>query len=144
MGLDMYLNKKTYIGNQYKSEEEQAKVIVQGIKQARVSQIEEQVLYWRKENHFHKWFVDNVQDGMDDCEEYYVEKEILKNLISVCEDVLQDHQKAPKLLPTQEGFFFGSTSYDEYYFESVEQTLKSLKELLEEEGDGDFYYTCSW
>lgn len=24
--------------------------------------------YWRKANHIHKWFVDCVQDGEDDCE----------------------------------------------------------------------------
>ena len=26
-----------------------------------------QIASWRKANAIHKWFVDNVQDGVDDC-----------------------------------------------------------------------------
>ena len=28
--------------------------------------------YWRKANHIHKWIVDNLQDGKDDCQEHSV------------------------------------------------------------------------
>ena len=31
------------------------------------SRIIEQVGYWRKANQIHNWFVENVQDGEDDC-----------------------------------------------------------------------------
>ena len=34
--------------------------------------------YWRKSNQIHKWFVDNVQGGNDNCGEYYVSHEKLK------------------------------------------------------------------
>ncbi len=30
------------------------------------------VAYWRKNNAVHKWFVDNLNNGEDDCQEYYV------------------------------------------------------------------------
>lgn len=40
--------------------------------------------YWRKANHIHKWFVDNVQDGKDECQREYVSREDLKKLRDVC------------------------------------------------------------
>lgn len=48
------------------------------------SSISEQVAYWRKANHIHKWFVENVQGGDDNCEYYEVSKEQLEDLIDVC------------------------------------------------------------
>lgn len=48
----------------------------------------EMVGYWRKANHIHKWFVDNVQDGEDDCKEYRVSIEQLHKLRDICFDIL--------------------------------------------------------
>lgn len=49
----------------------------------------EEVGYWRKANHIHSWFVENVQDGDDDCEYHNeVTKEKLKELLDICEEVL--------------------------------------------------------
>lgn len=45
--------------------------------------------YWRKANAIHKWFVDNVQDGKDDCKTYYVDREQLRELRELCKKVLQ-------------------------------------------------------
>ena len=165
MGLDMYLKKRTYIGNMYRKEHERVKLlppdtqdnvfspIKEYPKTERISEIIENVAYWRKCNHIHKWFVDNVQDGEDDCREYYVPKESLKELVNICKQVLREAkigangiientEIVEELLPTVEGFFFGSTEYDEYYVESIKDTIKQLEPLLEEEGD--FYYQSSW
>lgn len=51
--------------------------------------IMEQVGYWRKANQIHKWFVEHVQDGEDDCQ-YHNEctKEILEELLDACKTVL--------------------------------------------------------
>ena len=91
--------------------------------------------YWRKANHIHKWFVDCVQDGEDDCEKYEVTESNLLDLKAVCEEVLnlkgKDEGKIEELLPTQGGFFFGDTTYDEYYFSEVEGTIKIINEVLE-------------
>ena len=182
MGLDMYLSKKTHVKNwDHQTPEQKHQVSVNKggvphphIKPERVSQIEERVAYWRKSNHIHRWFVDNVQDGEDNCREYYVEKEQLRELVNLCKQVNEIIRKAPKkmvvvvtgwqggkeikephevyditsteieeLLPTQEGFFFGGTEYDEWYIKDNENTIKMLEPLLEEE-DGDFYYQSSW
>lgn len=153
MGLDMYLHKKTYVGNKYRKPEEKIQVIVpnkqeeavfpiDSINNNRISNIEEEVACWRKSNQIHNWFVQNIQDGNDDCGDYYVSKESLKKLIDLCKEVLADKSKAETLLPSSAGFFFGSTEYDEWYFKDLTKTIDMLEPLLEE--SGDFYYHSSW
>src|SRR5690606_29699482 len=119
MGLDMYLNKRTYVGNNYRKPEQQVQItmlqnqdevtfpIESEIKQERITNVIEEVAYWRKCNAIHNWFVENVQDGEDDCGDYYVSKEQLKKLVDLCKNLLtnKDIGKAKELLPTQGGFF---------------------------------------
>lgn len=47
-----------------------------------------EVGYWRKANQIHNWFVENVQDGIDDCGIYEAKKEQLENLLDRCKLVL--------------------------------------------------------
>ena len=109
--------------------------------------IMEQVGYWRKANQIHSWFVDKVQDGIDDCDYHNeVTKEDLEELLDICRQVFFDHSLADELLPTQSGFFFGGTEYDEYYFDDIEATMNIIKNVLE---TTDFdkemiYYVSSW
>lgn len=67
MGLDMYLEKCSN-GN------------------------EEEVGYWRKSNQIHNWFVENVQDGEDDCGTYKVGIKKLTELLKTVETVLESIQ----------------------------------------------------
>lgn len=156
MGLDMYLNKKTYVQQwSHQQPDEKFHVTVKrgdkvykGIKPSRVTHIVEQVGYWRKANHIHQWFVTNCQDGEDNCSEYYVPASKLKELMEVCREVLsaRSTEKSEELLPTQSGFFFGSTDYDQYYYEDVAETFNMLGLLMAEDpnGEGDYYYQSSW
>lgn len=50
----------------------------------------DEVGYWRKANQIHNWFVENVQDGVDDCD-YHNEctEEVLKKLLDTCKTVLE-------------------------------------------------------
>jgi hypothetical protein len=138
MGLDMYLTKKTYVQNwDFMKESEKNYVSIEGadaghIKSERVQYITEQLCYWRKASQIHKWFIDNVQGGVDDCGKYTVSLPELKQLMDVCYEVITDNSKADELLPTSSGFFFGSTNYDEFYFTQVTNTYKILKELVDE------------
>jgi hypothetical protein len=102
--------------------------------------------YWRKANQIHAWFVKNVQDNEDDCKEYYVDREKLRELIHTCQIVLNDRSRTPDLLPSQSGFFFGSTEYNEWYFEDLEYTVKQLEKVLATPAFErcDFYYQSSW
>lgn len=45
--------------------------------------------------------------------------------------VIEDPSVAQELLPTQDGFFFGNTSYDEEYLENIRDTIKKIAEILE-------------
>lgn len=105
-----------------------------------------EVGYWRKANQIHKWFVDNVQNGIDNCESYIVTKEKLEELLHITNEVLNEKNLCEKLLPSQSGFFFGSNEYDEYYFGDLKQTKKIIEKVLKEtnfETEVIFYYS-SW
>lgn len=151
MGLDMYLHAKRYLS----SYDEADKEIVDVIKAERIGgmnvlgdpkYIECEAMYWRKANQIHKWFVDNVQEGDDDCGTYYVSWDQLKALHDLCEAILLDRTRAEELLPSASGFFFGTTDYDEGYFADITYTQTRLQAIVEstELGDWQFYYHSSW
>jgi hypothetical protein len=151
MGLDMYLTARRYVSEHTDKElfDELQKVDVPNKGPMEVKGIEFEAMYWRKANAIHKWFVDNVQKGVDDCDSYYVEKDKLEDLIEVCRQILENRSKAQELLPAQNGFFFGSADYDEYYFEYVQRTHDRLQEVIKavKSDDGwnwSFFYQSSW
>ena len=99
MGLDMYLEQKVYIGR-YEFDPE-ASIAGQDMTRGNrfnldltiddkdyhfrsVQEIIFQFMYWRKANAIHHWFVKNVQDGVDDCEEHEVSNEKLRELYNTC------------------------------------------------------------
>jgi len=107
----------------------------------------DEVGYWRKTNQIHNWFVNNVQDGEDDCRTTLVEKEELQELLDTCKKV-RDGGINTKLafLPRATGFFFGSGEYDELYDEQIKNTISILEKVLENT-DWDLeeiYYSSSW
>lgn len=99
--------------------------------------------YWRKANQIHNWFVENVQDGEDDCNSYYVTREQLEQLKATCIEVLAHKSLAEDLLPTGAGFFFGSTTYDEYYYGDLQETIEIINRCLKTKFDS-FEYQSSW
>ena len=83
----------------------------------------------------------------DDCGEYYVKQESLKELVSLCDQVIADPSKAAELLPTVGGFFFGNEEYNDWYLEGINYTSRRLKELLSQASDDSsvyFKYASSW
>lgn len=183
MGLDMYLNRHNYIWG--KDESKVAEVTAEDwdgnvttTRYDRVTYIIQEVGYWRKANAIHKWFVDNVQKGVDDCKPYYVEKDDLETLKALClkalekkqrylelrnkiqdnfengitdnkiidEEMTKIEEELDSILPTQSGFFFGSTQYDEWYFNDLENTVRIIDKIFEEDPNcsQDYYYEASW
>ena len=141
----MYLYKKTFV---WRDGDNPAKVEVSGggmekVKPERIQYVVEEVGYWRKANHIHAWFVDNVQDGVDECQTSYVPPEKLQELLALCRQVLADPGQAEALLPTRSGFFFGGVEYDDAYVEDLVATVKILEEALAEPG-GNYEYHSSW
>lgn len=182
MGLDMYLNKTKRLGDvdlmfldpddvKENNPALYERLVPYMIKQGTPGRYTwdsyyEEVGYWRKANHIHNWFVENVQGGTDDCDSYEVSREKIVELQGICKTVIENSKLvdgkisngstlhngkwepifedggiiknpeiAMKLLPTSEGFFFGSTDYDEYYLEDVKYTLEICNQIL---SDFDF------
>lgn len=101
MGLDMYLRKHTYIGNEYRAADRRATVTVPDdadvrskatIQTERISSVAERVAYWRKANAIHLWMVKNVQKGGDNCLEHRVSAEKLTELMEACREVIRDSE----------------------------------------------------
>src|SRR5690606_22029435 len=99
----MYLRKRTYVGNNNIDDpkghlkvilpEDQTKRVFpidEGmIDESKIVSISQEVMYWRKANAIHKWFVENVQQGVDNCVEYFVSREDLQQRITECKEDLE-------------------------------------------------------
>lgn len=123
MGLDMYLFRKSENGEKA------------------------QVAYWRKANAIHKYFVDRFQDGNDEsCSESKpIKVSDLRELRDLCFHVNVGVYKPHEKLPTQGGFFFGSTAYDEWYFADLRSTIEQLDNILCNADEAqEFSYLAWW
>ena len=143
MGLDMYLNAKRFL---WHNEDDLGAKVAEAfpeIKGKRVKEVIIEAMYWRKANAIHAWFVANVQEGVDDCGNYYVSRDKLEELRQLILEVL-DTRKSNKLAPAA-GFFFGSTDVDQYYWEDLRATEEKLGKIMAELPPGwDFEYHSSW
>lgn len=144
MGLDMYLYKETYeIGYWRKAN---------AIHNWFVKNLADDV------DNCQKVYVssDNLQELLDTVNKVLASIELvdakiangqtLKNgqweTVWVDGQTIKDSSVAERLLPTGSGFFFGSTDYDQYYVDDLEETKKILEVALAE--DGEYYYQASW
>jgi hypothetical protein len=100
-------------------------------------------VYWRKANAIHNYIVSNYADD-DDCVPIELDRNSIKRLRNRCVSVLSDRTLAEKLLPTQSGCFFGSTDYDEYYFDELVHTENELTKLLRDNTWNYLEYRASW
>ena len=155
MGLDMYLTAKKYLwSDQDKALSEQINEAIGVVPDFEkrfngsslvVKEISLDAMYWRKANAIHGWFVENCQDGEDNCREYEVDREQLETLRDLCKDILEhpDAERDADLEPT-EGFFFGCTDKDEWYYEDLKNTVEGLDRVLALPDEYSFAYQASW
>lgn len=188
MGLDMYLEAEIYVGGWDHKDQNEKTRYARLLEEAGLTQFAcdqspsvrvcATVAYWRKANAIHKWFVDNCQEGRDECQRTYISHEKLAELVSLCKQVLNSvetvegdvcvgtrysgdgevkrltthgnvvaqTQIAKNMLPTKQGFFFGSTDYDQYYLDDIRQTIEQIEPLLNEDFQKKYsvYYHSSW
>lgn len=173
MGLDMYLTGRKYLGCKYNEKDEKIKIEVKAEWETQpetynidirdIDSIVFDLGQWRKANAIHKWFVDKCFSGnYDDYrgEEIEVEKKQLIELKELCKDVREQVSKAKdietkraiikKMLPMQNGFFFGYTEEDEgieYYMQDLRDTIKIIDSALkkmEKYKIYEIYYSASW
>lgn len=98
--------------------------------------------YFRKVNCIYRYFEDRLEK---EC--CVVEKSDIIDIMEKAIKILstKDTELAEELLPTRSGFFFGSTEYDEWYFEDMVEILKEFSKLLKKWEDDDIcYIVMSW
>lgn len=172
----MYLTKKIYVGGNYDFNKitgtvelfKDGKPIQVDV--SKLTYIEESAIYWRKANAVHSWFVENVQDGEDECKPHYVSFEQLTKLKQTCLDSIAILQNSPMvdkqipvgwnsdgdimdtikvfdvgsaelpMMPTG-GFFFGSANLDEWFLEDLQFTADEISKL---DPDAEYEYCSSW
>ena len=106
-----------------------------------------QVGYFRKANAIHNWIIENCANGIDNCTPVYLTEEKIAELIDITEEVLSKESDPEDVLPTTEGFFFGSTEYDDYYYRDVQYAKELFSEILDflkEHDDYTVEYHASW
>lgn len=98
MGLDMYLERRSYVKNweHEKNKDKKHDILIKtggkkrtDIKHENITNIIEEVGYWRKANAIHNWFVENTQNGEDNCNESYVSLDNMKELLRLCNEVIK-------------------------------------------------------
>lgn len=111
MGLDMYFTREPKI----KSSKDDYRY-------------QHEVGYFRKHNALHQWMVDNVQDGVDECQRVIVRPDVLSRLLSLVQTALA--LRDASIIPPASGFFFGSTTVDETYWAKMSDTYETLQDII--------------
>lgn len=172
MGLDLYLYRQRYVrGDKAKKVKE-----LVGEKAEGSVSVKTNVAYWRKANAIHRFFYDFTGEDEDTREiyiPYECLEELLKRCkeikskvklidgkvsagytykdgkrVDMWEDgkVIKDSSLCEELLPTQEGFFFGDTDYNECYMDDINDTIEQLEQIMadDDRATDDYYYYGSW
>ena len=101
----------------------------------------EQIYYWRKENQINHFFETRIDGGVINCEMHEVTKQDLIDLVDLCKYVIKHPEEGPNVLPTMEGFIFGSTDYGDWYLESCASTIENLEKIIENDYNDEYYYS---
>jgi len=162
MGLDQYLTAKKYVAKWNYDGGFDNRVITQEFQDllpmdtpdiTRYGQfagitIEYPVVYWRKANAVHNFFVQEVGEAVDDCREMYVHRDVLVDLRERCVEVINadDMEEMAKEvgLETVSGFFFGDTEYGEWYKEDLKLTVEICDFVLALPEEYSLHYQASW
>lgn len=119
-----------------------------------------ELAYWRKANAIHRWFRDHCNyndfDWTSAPAPATVTKQNLLDLVNLCRKIVNryysDQDKGESFadfceetLPTESGFFFGDTTYDEWYVNKLRHTIEVLEPVIDDMDDDDVvYYDASW
>lgn len=101
--------------------------------------------YFRKVNFIYAYF-SKFDNFADEC--VVVTKDDIGTFLAICKDVdshCGDSDYANEVLPTQSGFFFGSTNYDNWYWSDVKNCISQMTQLYESLGKEDLVlWVFSW
>ncbi len=146
MGLDMYLSAKRYLWSFNEHDQALANKIdemIGGASLGHTNEVRKEAFYWRKAWAIHHWFVINAQEGDDNCGEYFVSRDLLRNLLDTLKKVDENPSIAEDILPLQADDNDGK----EWELEQIRRTIPALEKLITDEDikeNWDFYYSSSW
>jgi len=150
MGLDMYLEAKRYLAPYDSQTEPMRRAIGAAIGYVppkekpgedtsllEISGVTVRVGYWRKFDDLHQWFVNNTQQGHDDCRPSFVSVDTLTELEEQLEQVSDD--------PASASEYFTADIDETLEEDDVDYTLKVLHHAKRLQAQGwDIYYRASW
>jgi len=141
MGLDMFLYDVTEIGPDRDKWPQWVwnGIYDRGDKTVRVAKL-------RKFNALHRWFVTEIQGGVDECEmSRRITADELKGLLAALKAIVEEPSEGPLRLPVQPGYFFGSTEYGTWYEEEVRDAIPAIENAIKlTEAGRDLRYLSSW
>ena len=136
----------------------------------------EEVGYWRKANQVLRWIdthvapvenceriklsLDNIRELRDDCQKVIDGSELVEGKVKTGVNyvdgkpiphytdclVIANPELAEKIMPIEDGFFYGSTDYNEWYINQLKDTVKICEEILDnpKSEDYDFNFIAWW
>lgn len=150
MGLDMYLEGRRYLSPTDEGTAPARKAVAAAIgfeppaskpggepELMEVVAVSVRVGYWRKSYPLHQWFVDNVQEGHDDCRPAYVSDSVLRELQARLEQVRSAPESVSEHFVVEEG-----EALDEDEIDFALDVLSHARRL--QEAGWDLYYRSSW
>ena len=162
MGLDMYLHARKHVSKWDYSDDYKDKTISQEFQDllpmdapdvtkygafAGISVVYP-AGYWRKANAIHNFFVWEVGNGVDECQEMMVDRFVLAELRHRCARILEaddmEEMATEMGLETVSGFFFGNTEYDDWYKDDLLLTIEICDHALSLPEEYSLTYQASW
>jgi hypothetical protein len=99
--------------------------------------------YFRKVNFIYEYFRNKLEN-----ESCVITKNELNEFIQNCKEVYNkkgNENYAKQVLPTTSGFFFGSTDYDEWYWNDVKDCIAQMQKIYKALKDDDYVmWDFSW
>lgn len=149
MGLDQYITIRhnstndayTKFNNYWKlSEEERA-----GKREPKDPAKDLIIGYFRKHHSIHKWFVNNIQNGVDDCGRYEIQLKDIENLKELCEEILSHvtkEKREPKFYTDFNGVQHEVWQLDNYIVDEEGKNIIDEKLPSYDMDYSDDYFYC--
>lgn len=108
----------------------------------------EEDIYLRKVNSIHGWVCLHGKEIIPGVG-YVLTPTVFKSLVNLAKEVLRrkDLNFSKEILPTCSGFFFGSTEYNDWYYEDLADFIKDAEnniDLSETNTNEKIIYYASW
>jgi hypothetical protein len=104
----------------------------------------EDVWTGRKENHIQRAIEQMKGQSAVNCGYLFLNREDIALLVESLRTVNENPDYASAVLPTQNGFFFGGTQYDEWYFEDIKRELVDFEQILKDWDESAAYAYWAW